>query len=329
MSIRRTAILFGTVSTLSLGSFHAGIAQQADQPVAATGQGLEEIVVTARRKEEKLQTVPIAITVVSGAQLEDQRVQTLADLSFQTPSLAFRNVQRDVDGIVNLRGLTGVITYLDEVPLGGVSVPGTGGSPGPGGGAGPGVLYDLDNVQVLKGPQGTLFGRNTTGGAILLQAKKPTNNFEGYVQEQLGNYNDREFEGAVNIPIVEDKLLVRIAGSKETRDGYTYDIGTHQDLDNRDYWAGRIGITWRPTDDFENYLVYDSLYNHTNGTGLVLAAVNPDIIPGATPAPFYVGSFERNFGVRNVEAALAAQRALGPEPSIPISTGWIKPIAGE
>ena len=307
MFLRRTAILFGTVSTLSLGSFQSGIAQQADRPAASSATGLEEIVVTARRKEEKLQTVPISITVTSGAQLEDQRVQTLADLSFQTPSLAFRNVQRDADGIVNLRGLTGVITYLDEVPLGGVSVPGTGGSPGPGGGAGPGVLYDLDNVQVLKGPQGTLFGRNTTGGAILLQAKKPTDNFEGYVQEQLGNYNDHEFEGAVNIPIVEDKLLMRLSANVAQRDGFTKSptLDGIKDLDNRDYWSERVQITMRPTDDFENDILAFSLYKHENGTGVVLNYLNPNIIGGPK------GTLGEA-GYAAAAADLTEQNALGP-----------------
>ncbi len=304
MSGRLNAILCATASLLTLTGVPPALAQQSAQPAASTGAGLEEIVVTARRKEEQVQTVPVSITVVSGAQLEEQRIQTLADLSFQTPSLAFRNVQRDVDGIVNLRGLTGVITYLNEVPLGGVSVPGTGGSPGPGGGAGPGVLYDLDNVQVLKGPQGTLFGRNTTGGAILLQTKKPTNDFEGYVQGQFGNYNDREFEGAINVPIVEDMLLVRLSVNIAQRDGFTralYTPSGPKDLDNRDYWAERLQVTFRPTDDFENDLLAYSLYKHENGTGIVLNYINPRIVGNALgPA-----------GLATLTAQLAEQRALG------------------
>ena len=78
---------------------------------------------------------------------------------------------------------------------------------------------------MLRGPQGTLFGQNTTGGAVLFEPKHPTNNFEGYVQLTLGNYSEEGVQGAVNIPIIDDKLLIRLAGDKETRDGFTYISG--------------------------------------------------------------------------------------------------------
>jgi iron complex outermembrane receptor protein len=117
----------------------------------------------------------------------------------------------------------------------------------------------------------------------------------------------------VNVPIIADQLLVRFAGAEQVRDGYTYNVGTRQDQDNRDYWSGRIGVTWRPWDDFENYLVYDSLYSHTNGTGIALQAVNTNNLE-KNPAnpPFYEGSFARDWGVPAIEAALAKQQALGP-----------------
>src|SRR6185503_15520578 len=182
---------------------------------------------------------------------------------------------------------------------------GTGGGSGPGGGAGPGVLYDLENVEILKGPQGTLFGRNTTGGAILLQTKKPTNTFEGYAQIQLGNYNDREFEGAINIPIVQDMVLLRVSANVAQRDGFTHVLNTPQgpkDLDNRDFWAGRVQLTLRPTDDFENDILAYSNYKHENGTGAFLVAANRDTLT-------------KNGGVAFADAAasiIAQQNALGP-----------------
>jgi iron complex outermembrane receptor protein len=286
--------LAGTISAAP------AFAQQAAQPSASSG-GLEEIVVTARRREEKLQTVPVAITAFTPAEIQNKAIESSSDLQHHVPSLMSSQQSRD-EQVFYLRGQgpngasggsPGVIAYFSEVPFTG---------------SGPGIYFDLGNLQVLRGPQGTLFGQNTTGGAVLFEPMHPTNNYEGYVQLTLGNYNRQSVEAAVNIPIIEDKLLVRVAGSKETRDGYTYDIGTHQDLDNRDYWAGRIGITWRPTDDFENYLVYDSLYNHTNGTGLILQSINT----GFSSPGFLEGSIERNFTVPVVEAALAQAQALGP-----------------
>jgi iron complex outermembrane receptor protein len=301
MSARISTILFGAASVFALTYAEPAPAQQGAQPAATGSAGLEEVVVTARRREEKLQSVPVSVTVFTGAALEDKRIQALNGLQYQVPSLAFRSVGRDSNDIVNLRGLTGVVTYLNEVPLGGVTTPGTAGASPLPGGAGPGVLYDLDSVQVLKGPQGTLFGRNTTGGAILLQARKPTNEFEGYAQVQLGNYNDHEFEGAVNIPIIEDKLLIRFAANIAQRDGFTRVLSTPtgpKDLDSRDFWAERLSITMRPTDDFENDLLVFSNYKHQTGTGAVLVAANPKVLPPAVYA--------------QAQAIIAKQQALGP-----------------
>ena len=242
----------------------------------ASATGLEEIVVTARRREEKLQTVPIAISVVSGDQLKAHEISDAVDLGKLIPALNTAETNRDTEGYT-IRGMSNnnagpqgqspiVTPYFAEVPF-------------PiGDGGGPGRFYDLENVQVLKGPQGTLFGRNSAGGAVLFQPKKPTDDFEGYATAQFGSYNDFEQEAAVNIPVVADKLLVRIAGDRAQRDGFTKDLVSGADLDNRDYWAGRVSITMRPADDFENELIADSLYSDSNGTSEVIAALNPGFV---------------------------------------------------
>ncbi|HTJ63672.1 MAG TPA: TonB-dependent receptor [Alphaproteobacteria bacterium] len=304
MTARIAKTLFTCSCLAGTLSVAPAFAQQSAQP-AASGTGLEEIVVTARRREERLQTVPVAVTAFTAVQIQNKNIESSSDLQHHVPSLMSSQQSRD-EQVFYLRGQgpnggsggsPGVIAYFAEVPFTG---------------SGPGIYFDLDNLQVLRGPQGTLFGQNTTGGAVLFEPKHPTNNFEGYVQMTLGNYNRQGVQAVVNIPIIDDKLMVRIAGDKEVRDGYTYDIGTHQDLDNRDYWSGRVGVTWRPTEDFENYLVYDSLYSHTNGTGLVMTAVNPHAIGVVAGNPFFEGSFARTFGLATAEAALAAAQALGP-----------------
>src|SRR3546814_6874462 len=89
-----------------------------------------------------------------------------------------------------------------------------------GGGGGGSAFYDLQSIQVLKGPQGTLFGRNATGGAVLFTTAKPTDEFEGYAMGRVGNYDLRHVEGAINAPIVEGKVLARIAGFFQNRDGF-------------------------------------------------------------------------------------------------------------
>ena len=143
----------------------------------AAKTSLEEIIVTARG-EEKVQTVPIAITVLSQAKLQNNNVVTLEDLQHLVPPLGGSASFATRDAFnVSLRGQTvsnlrpGVVMYLNEVPIP-TDITSAGGVAG-----GPGLLFDLENVQVLKGPQGTLFGRESVGGSILLQSARPKNDF--------------------------------------------------------------------------------------------------------------------------------------------------------
>ena len=142
----------------------------------------------------------------------------------------------------------------------------------------------------------------------MFEPKRPTNDFEGYAQATVGNYTDLEFEGALNVPIVDDKVLLRIAGQRQQRDGFTTDVGpinTGKDYDNRDYWSGRVGLTLRPTDDFENYTVVTYFYNHDNGLGSHLHIIDPNGV-----ASFGGAKFSQLFP--NAYAVFNAEAALGP-----------------
>jgi len=299
--------MLASVATLALTGFVAmtplNVAKAQDQ-ATASNSGLEEIVVTARRREEKLQTVPISITAFTPADLTEKNINSGQDLTVFVPSLIMNNNAGFGSGY-SLRGQTSslgagpaVVAYFAEVPL----VNGQTGSGTFQGGTGDGQYFDLANVQVLNGPQGTLFGRNTTGGAILFTPQKPTNNFEGYGQVTVGSYNWHEFEGAVNVPIVDDKVLLRLSGDVSMRDGYTKDVGTFfpgKDYNNRNFWAFRGSLVLRPSDDFENYTIISSLYRDENGPGSSITAINP------------TGEFAQAYGAA-AYAYLAAQLARGP-----------------
>jgi iron complex outermembrane receptor protein len=277
--------LCATVGIVGLTGAHGAMAQTPAQATAAPADsGLEEIVVTARRKEERVQSVPLAITAFSQADLEKKHIQEVRDLGRTVPSLAISNSQSDSNAPYSsqtrLRGLPGSVVYFADVPLGTTDYDT---STGLTHGLSTGFYYDLDNLEVLKGPQGTLFGKNSIGGLISIEPKKPTENYEGYFQATFGNYSDREFEGAVNIPIVQDKLLLRIAGQSQQRDGYTKNYYTGQDLDNRNDYAWRVGVTFRPTDDIENYFVYDGYWQDTNGSSTILRYANPKYVLSANP----------------------------------------------
>ena len=276
MSIRFTAALCASASFITLIAVQPAIAQK-DQPTASTGGGLEEIVVTARRKEERIQTVPIAITAFSQADIEKKAIHELHDLAINVPSVGSSESQSDSNGVYSsqfrLRGLPGTVVYLNDVPIGsGDFQPGTGLEHG----LSEGYLFDLDDLEVVKGPQGTLFGKNSVGGLISIKAKRPTNDYEGYAKVTFGNYNDKEIEAAVNIPVISDKLLVRLAVAGQQRDGYTLNLFSGKDQDNKNYQSWRASVTLRPTDDLENYFVYDGYWQDTNGSAVFTRYFNPN-----------------------------------------------------
>lgn len=270
---------------------------------------LESVTVTARRREENAQEVPVAITVVPQQALENNNIQVLEDIHELVPSLDISQHANREEAEVSIRGQgpgaqTGqpaVSVYLNEVPL---LSSYDGGLPG-----GPGLFFDLENVQVLKGPQGTLFGRNTMGGAVLLQSARPTTDFGGSIQVGYGNYNNRELDGNINLPIWDDKLLMRVAINGQWRDGYT-DVLSEPghpngiDLDNRDSQSVRTTVTFHPFDALQNDTIWTYQQYRNNSTGSFITAIDPNSMAAKLYPSLY--------------ALLAEQQALGPRVHIPL-----------
>lgn len=234
-----------------------------------------DIVVTAQRREERMQDVPIAISAFSQEQLTKQNITQPQDLYGKVPSLVVGpqgQANRDAQSYTIRGQATGflsspaVAVYLAEVPVPASVSLNMQGSPG--------MFLDLENVQVLEGPQGTLFGRNTTGGAVLLVPRKPSNNFEGYVEGSVGNYDLRGLQGAINVPIVDDVLMVRAAAAYQDRRGFTHDLVWDKWRDDVHYWTGRIGIMFKPTERIENYLLGYYTKSSNNGAGHILEGWN-------------------------------------------------------
>ena len=270
----RAALLVGAAGISCMLPFVANA--QAAQPEQAAN-GIADIIVTANRREERNQDVPIAITAFSPQRLEQQGITEEQDLQASVPSLTVGpngNASREAQSFtIRGQGATfqaspGVVVYLNEVPLNsGITISQQGG---------PGNFIDLENLQVLAGPQGTLFGRNTTGGAVLLVPKKPREEFGGYLQGRIGNYDARELEGAINIPIVEDKVLLRVVGAYQDRDGYTRDVVWNKDRDDKHWYSGRVGLTLRPTETIENYTMLFGAKSRTNGAAFIHEGFNID-----------------------------------------------------
>lgn len=178
------------------------------------GVGVEEIVVTAERRTSTAQNTGLAITALSGQTLEEQGVQTLDNLANAVPNLVFAQensefkvVMRGVGADnISINGSQGVALHLDGVPLSRPS----------GFNA---AIYDVARVEVLRGPQGTLYGRNATGGAINVISNAPSYDFDGGFDFQYGAYDNVRVRGYANVPIVADKLAARFTVSSESRDG--------------------------------------------------------------------------------------------------------------
>jgi iron complex outermembrane receptor protein len=241
----------------------------------ASATSLEEIVVTARRREEDVQSVPITVAVLSATQLNEENVTTANDLARVSPGLSIMNTAANHEATTfSIRGQgstfgsgPGVIPYFDDVPnFSGASAT-SGGAP---------PIFDLQNIQVLKGPQGTLFGRNTTGGAVLFTPQMPTDQTEGYVDTRLGNYARRDLEFAIGGSIVDDKLMFRISGQSLNRDGYTKYLTDGSMLDNEDSQAIRAILTFKPVDSLQNTTLFQATGYHTHGDGAIFTKYSTD-----------------------------------------------------
>lgn len=240
-------------------------AQTAAAPDPSTASALEEVIVTARKREENIQSVPVAITALGAEEMRAKSVRTAYDLVANTPGLVIRGAAASRNApeyFIRGQGASfgtppGVILYFAESSLGGV---------------GSSAFFDLSSVQVLKGPQGTLFGRSTTGGAILFTPTRPTGEFGGFVQAQVGNLAARDVTAAFTIPIIDDRLSVRIAAQSEQRDGYTRSLSTGQKQDERNRQAYRIGILARPVSWLENYtLLQETRSDEAPGSNVLLS----------------------------------------------------------
>jgi len=245
----------------------SGLALYLSMAVSAQAQLMEEIVVTATRRATDLQSTPLAISAFSQASLDNNHVVTLLGLRGLVPNLQFFENGDHAVPLVFIRGLgtrnqteagdQGIAFYSDGVFAArsqGTTV----------------MMYDLDRVEVLRGPQGTLFGRNSTGGAILLHSAKPSvDGFDAAGELTTGNESLLGLRGMLNVPIT-DKWAVRVAGAKEERDGLTKFAPGNQFETNRNYGtidlsSYRISSMLQPTDNISWYLAYENFRN--TGTG--------------------------------------------------------------
>ncbi len=215
---------------------------------------LEEVIVTAQKRDQSLQDVPIAVSALSSDYLQQTGAVSLSDISKNSPGLRISDTQSESISI-SLRGIgsndfgyssdESIPVYLDGVYMGeGAAIVGD--------------LMDIAQIEILKGPQGTLFGRNGVGGAVNVTSSQASNEFEAALHSGFGNHNLRTVKGLFNLPLIEDTLMLRVNTSSRDRDGWQRNLTTgKRDGFEQDRWNSRAKLLWTPTDYLEVELSSD------------------------------------------------------------------------
>lgn len=235
MRIFRAALLASAVASFSPAP---AFAQQAQAEQAEETPAITDIIVTARRKEESAQDVPLTITAISGQELAKRDIRNVSDLVRSVPSVSFC-CQRGEVQFPFVRGIPGVKGYFAEVPA---ALDGNA------------YYFDPASVQVLKGPQGTLFGTATNGGAILNEPRRPEKDFGGYVSGTLGDYARTGVEAVINAPL-SDQLQVRGGVSYNKSRGFIRDGSNGRRYGNENYVTARLGVNFDSGQGLTNYFV--------------------------------------------------------------------------
>jgi outer membrane receptor protein involved in Fe transport len=246
----------GTVGLLPVGASSQAVTVQPMQLAQASParEAVETVTVTSSKLGgADVQSIPIAITALSQEQLTATQTAGGPDLVKQVPNLTF--TKTNFTGYsIQIRGIGTQAISVSTDPAVAVAFNDI-----------PFIrnhffeqeFFDVSNVEVARGPQGTLYGRNATAGVVNLSSAKPTDQYEAMASLDVGNYNNRRLEGMLNIPIIGDKLDIRAAGEWTKRDGYTYDTTLNAPVDGRDLWSTRLSVGFKPVENLQATFVWE------------------------------------------------------------------------
>jgi outer membrane receptor protein involved in Fe transport len=246
---------------------------------SASGAALETVTVTSSKIGGDVQNIPIAITALSQEQLTATQTAGGPDLIKQVPNMTF--TKTNFSGYsIQIRGIGTQAISVTTDPAVAVAFNDI-----------PFIrnhffeqeFYDVASVEVARGPQGTLYGRNATAGVVNLVSAKPSDQFEAMASADVGNYQNRRLEAMINIPVVDDYLDVRIAGEWTKRQGYSFNEETDNRIDGRDLWSARMTIGWHPTESLQAYLVWERFSEDDDRLRSAKQLCKTDYGPGGTP----------------------------------------------
>ena len=228
---------------------------------ARDGAEVEALIVTAQKKEEAIQDVPIAISAFTQKTLEEQKIEGGFDLLKAIPNVTFSK-NNFTSYNFSIRGIGTKAISATTDPGVSVSFNNTG------------LIqnrlfeqeyFDLERVEVLRGPQGTLYGRNATAGVInVISAKPDMDEFKGSIKGEVGNYHTKRLVGMVNLPIIDDKLAIRLAGALTSREGYDYNSVTKNAVNGRDLWSARLTVGFNPTERIRSNFIWERFNEDDN-----------------------------------------------------------------
>lgn len=300
---RATHGVSAVVVTLLLSTSTA-FAQNQD-PAAADGT-IPEIVVTSQRTEQAIDRVPIAVTAFDSGALDRFQIETFNDLQFNTPNVSFAKTNFTTSNF-QIRGIgetlvaassdQGVGIHINDVPLNSPRLFET-------------EYFDVERIEILRGPQGTLFGRNSTGGAVNMITKRPGEEFEVLGEFEYGNYDSIRADTAINIPI-NDVVAIRLAALYVERDGYTTNLFTGNDVDGRDSYAlrGSVRLTPSDTTDINIMVSYFEEDSNRSRSQKQMCHKDPTGLLGCLPDSL---EFETVNSFGTLAGFLASEAALGP-----------------
>ncbi|MEM8772250.1 MAG: TonB-dependent receptor [Pseudomonadota bacterium] len=274
MNRSKRAALCGCASLVAVAAtIGAASAQSTDANTEERTAGIDVITVTAQKREESLQDVPIAVTALSGEDIDAAKIEDVIDLQFNAPNLIFSgNRNLTIRGIGSQTfggsGDAGVGVLFNGVFIQGALTTGE--------------FFDLERVEVLRGPQGTLFGRNTTGGAINYISARPTDELDGYVSAQFESFFGVRVNTALNLPLT-DKLKQRFAANYLSRKGYTFNEFDDSRIDGRDQFSVRSATLFEPTANTRADLIVEFTSEDSSRGGALKTLCAPDPTFGCSP----------------------------------------------
>lgn len=304
MSLNRLPFYLATTALAALCA--PALAQEsADGSLAQ----LEEIIVTAQRQAQSLQDVPIAVSAFGAEELDKSGTQGLSDLQFALPNVTFTK-GNFTGSSFQIRGVgsnavgttaddsTGI--HVNDVPIGGARIFET-------------EFYDVERVEVLRGPQGTQFGRSSTGGTVNMLTRRPDFEMGGNAELELSNYKGVKIKGVLNVPL-SDTFAARIAGIYLNRDGFTKNLFNNENIDGRDQYSVRGSLRWQPSPDTTIDFMASTFRENSDRSRIQKQVCNRDVtgIYGCLPNTLEFETVNANSTIQSIATSVQFLQVAAP-----------------